>query len=37
MGTFARDSTVARLESMLPLLRDFAEAAEASESALPVA
>ncbi len=37
MGTFARDSTVARLDSMLPLLRDFAEAAEASESALPVA
>lgn len=36
MGTFARDTTVARLESLLPLLRDFAEAAEASEAALPV-
>ena len=37
MGTFARDTTVARLESLLHLLRDFAEAAEASEAALPVA
>lgn len=36
-GTFAGDSTVTRLESILPLLRDFAEAAEASEAALPVA
>jgi hypothetical protein len=36
-GTFARDTTVTRLESLLPLLRDFAEAAETSEAALPVA
>jgi hypothetical protein len=35
-GTFAPDATVMRLESLLPLLRDFAEAAEASEAALPV-
>ena len=36
MGTFARDTTVTRLESLLPLLRDFAEAAETSEAVLPV-
>jgi len=36
MGSFAREATVARLESLLPLLRDFAEAAETSETALPV-
>jgi hypothetical protein len=35
-GTFARETTVARLESLLPLLRDFAEAAETSETVLPV-
>lgn len=37
MGTFARDITVTRLESLLPLLRDLAEAVETSESVLPVA
>lgn len=37
MGTFARDTTVTRLESLLPLLRDLAEAVETSESVLPVA
>ncbi len=36
-GSYSSDRTTARLETILPLLRDLAEAAEGSEAALPVA
>ena len=36
-GSYSSERTTARLELILPLLRDLAEAAEGSEAALPVA